>query len=250
MRILVTAGNTQTPIDKVRCITNIFSGRTGTLIALEAWRRGHDVHLLTSHPEVVGELSRVKAPEGSRWRLEPYRTFDDLQRLMESEITGHNLDTIIHVAAVSDYAVAATYSLADNTTFDPETLAFQSPDSLARLVDARDGKVRSNHSELWLRLAPTPKLVDQIRRSWGFRGTLVKFKLEVGASEDRLREISEASRRHSDADMVVANTLEGMNQWALINTRHGDVIKVQRTVLPQCVIQAIECGSFGRTSIA
>ena len=29
MKILVTAGNTQTPIDQVRCITNVFSGRTG-----------------------------------------------------------------------------------------------------------------------------------------------------------------------------------------------------------------------------
>ncbi|MFO0803298.1 MAG: phosphopantothenoylcysteine decarboxylase [Gemmataceae bacterium] len=29
MKVLVTAGNTQSPLDRVRCITNIFSGRTG-----------------------------------------------------------------------------------------------------------------------------------------------------------------------------------------------------------------------------
>ena len=50
MKILVTAGNTQTPIDRVRCITNIFSGKTGAQIALEAHRHGHSVVLLTSHP--------------------------------------------------------------------------------------------------------------------------------------------------------------------------------------------------------
>ena len=43
MRILVTAGNTQAPIDRVRCLTNIFSGRTGTRIALEARQHGHTV---------------------------------------------------------------------------------------------------------------------------------------------------------------------------------------------------------------
>ena len=41
MNLLITAGNTQTPIDRVRCITNIFTGRTGAQVALEAHRRGH-----------------------------------------------------------------------------------------------------------------------------------------------------------------------------------------------------------------
>ena len=30
MNLLVTAGNTLVPVDRVRCITNIFTGRTGT----------------------------------------------------------------------------------------------------------------------------------------------------------------------------------------------------------------------------
>lgn len=56
MNLLVTAGNTQTLIDKVRCITNIFSGRTGSQIASHAYDRGHNVTLLTSHPNVLNEL--------------------------------------------------------------------------------------------------------------------------------------------------------------------------------------------------
>jgi phosphopantothenate-cysteine ligase/phosphopantothenoylcysteine decarboxylase/phosphopantothenate--cysteine ligase len=52
MHILVTAGNTQAPIDDVRCITNIFTGHTGTRIALAAYSRGHSITLLTSHPEL------------------------------------------------------------------------------------------------------------------------------------------------------------------------------------------------------
>lgn len=33
MRVLVTAGATQVPIDRVRAITNVFTGRTGTQVA-------------------------------------------------------------------------------------------------------------------------------------------------------------------------------------------------------------------------
>ncbi len=63
MNLLVTAGNTLVPIDRVRAITNVFTGRTGASIARCAWERGHTVTLLTSHPEVVD------APTGGagRW---------------------------------------------------------------------------------------------------------------------------------------------------------------------------------------
>src|SRR5260370_772339 len=81
MTRLVTAGNTQVPIDKVRYSTNIFSGRTGASIALEAHRRGHDVTLLTSHPEVIPELG-AGTHLAMRWHLFPYRTFDEFQPLM------------------------------------------------------------------------------------------------------------------------------------------------------------------------
>jgi len=54
----------------VRCITNIFTGRTGASIALEAYRRGHQVTLATSHPEVIDAVD----PDPARWRCIPYRT--------------------------------------------------------------------------------------------------------------------------------------------------------------------------------
>src|ERR1700739_2886550 len=86
MKILVTAGNTQVPIDRVRAITNIFTGRTGTRIALHAVERGHDVTLLTSHPEIVSELAADVSLSAPSWTQRPYRTFDELQKLMEFEL--------------------------------------------------------------------------------------------------------------------------------------------------------------------
>ena len=61
VKILVTAGNTQTPIDQVRCITNIFTGKTGARIAVGAAARGHDVRLLTSHPQTADAIRAESA---------------------------------------------------------------------------------------------------------------------------------------------------------------------------------------------
>src|SRR5581483_840968 len=105
MNVLVTAGNTLVPIDRVRCITNVFTGRTGAQIAVEGWRRGHIVSLLTSHPEAAGDQ-----PGDGRLKVYRYRTFEDLEQLMREHILEGNLDVVVHSAAVSDYQAAGIYA--------------------------------------------------------------------------------------------------------------------------------------------
>src|SRR5712691_2164457 len=116
MNLLVTAGNTLMPIDLVRGITNIFTGRTGTRIALHAHERGHSVTLLTSRPEVVHELRGGPAPT-ERWAVLTYQTFDDLRRLLGGIIPGGDLDAVIHSAAVSDYQSVGIFAPAPGTRF-------------------------------------------------------------------------------------------------------------------------------------
>lgn len=240
MRVLVTAGNTETPVDRVRCITNIFSGNTGTRIAWEAFHRRHSVCLLTSRPEVAKHLTQDRTPDESRWRVVPYRTFDDLHRLMAAEILSEEYDAIIHVAAVSDYQIAGTYSISQGTYFDSQSLTFECASRTPPLVNASAGKVKSNHDELWIRMKPTPKLVDKIRSPWGFRGVLVKFKLEVGVSDTQLMSIAEQSRRHSQADLIVANTLQDMQNWAMLKSSGSDFIKLDRPQLAETIIRFVE----------
>ena len=217
MNILVTAGNTRAMIDRVRCITNVFTGRTGANIAAEAVTRGHAVTLLTSHPDA--------APDGATVR--GYQTFEELEALMADAITGGGCDAVIHSAAVGDYHVAGVYAstASDGTTLPP-------------LTDVSAGKVKGSHPELWLRLTPAPKLVDRVRSEWGFRGVLVKFKLEVGVSEAELERIAERSRLHSGADLMSANTLDGAAQWAVVGA--GTYTKVPRAELAAEIIRRVE----------
>src|SRR5215472_12806070 len=101
MNILITAGNTIVPIDRVRCITNVFTGRTGTTIALHCHERGHTVTLLSSHPELVGMLCGTEGPQG-RWTVDPYRTFADLRERLSRNLLSCPFDALIHCAAVND----------------------------------------------------------------------------------------------------------------------------------------------------
>jgi phosphopantothenate---cysteine ligase (CTP) len=241
MNILVTAGNTQVPIDRVRVVTNIFTGRTGARIALCAHERGHRVTLLTSHPDVIGELSQNVTVTSERWNPRAYRSFSDLQTELEAQIQSGGYDAVIHSAAASDYQSAGIYAPAAGTYFDPVSGRWRvDAGTEASLVDRAAGKIKSDEEELWLRMVRTPKLIDLIRSDWGFRGVLVKFKLEVGVNESDLLAIAERSRRQSEADLMVANTLEGANQWALLGPLDGAYQKIDRPELPRRLLEALE----------
>lgn len=241
MNVLVTAGNTQVLIDRVRCLTNIFTGRTGAALALEAYRRGYRVTLLTSHPEAVRELHGAEAPVGERWHQFAYHTFDDLHQLMHAKIGASHQDAVIHAAAVSDYLPAGVFALAPGTSWDQSTCAWHAEaGQLPALADRSAGKIKSEEAELWLRLVRAPKLIDKVRTDWSFRGTLVKFKLEVGTDDERLLEIAERSRVQSGADLMVANTLEGAAHWAFLGPCAGQYVKVPRRELAAQLWDAVE----------
>jgi len=236
MNILVAAGNTLVPIDRVRCITNVFTGRTGATIARCAWEHGHTVTLLTSHPETMDS-----PPHSERWAMLRYSTFDDLRNRMNELLTRGDLQAVIHCAAVSDYLAGGIYSPTSSTHFRPESGCWES-DNVAgpALVDRAAGKVKSDEPELWLRLVRAPKLIDCIRRDWGFQGLLVKFKLEVGIGDEQLLDIAERSRLHSQADLMVANTLEGASVYAFLGPLDGQYQRVPRSELAERLLTALE----------
>jgi len=240
MNLLVTAGNTQVLIDRVRCLTNIFTGRTGTAIALKAHERGHTVTLLTSHPEVIDPMAENPQALAARWIVHAYRTFADLHIAMERAIRHESLGAVIHCAAVSDYLAGGVFAPAAGTRFDGPTGRWESDQGPPALVDRAAGKVKSDDPELWLRITRAPKLIDFIRSDWGFRGVLVKFKLEVGLNDEQLQEVAERSRRHSAADLMVANTLEGAAHWALLGPLAGRYERVERAALAGRLLDEVE----------
>ncbi len=240
MNFFVTAGNTQSMIDRVRCVTNIFSGRTGAAVARTAWGRGHTVTLATSHPDVLSEFGINPRDPGERFTVVPYSTFDDLASIMQNQFRANAFDTVCHSAAVSDYLPAGSFTPDPGTYFNARTNQWEGMSGPPKLTLQEGGKIKSSEPELWLRLMRAPKLVDRIRQPWGFTGTLVKFKLEVGIGEQELVEVAEASRRQSNADFMVANTLDGASHWAYVGPIADRYERVTRRELPDRLILALE----------
>ena len=90
-KILVIAGSTREPIDDVRCITNVSTGRTGVVLAQEAYLRGADVELWGGMGiEVPGYV-----------KFKSFGSVSDLEKMA----SGAKADIIIVPAAISDFTV-------------------------------------------------------------------------------------------------------------------------------------------------
>ncbi len=240
MNFLITAGNTQTPIDRVRCITNTFAGRTGAAIARTAWDRGHTVTLATSRPDALLEYGLNPREPGERFTVLPYQTFDELASLLQNQLRTGAFDAVCHSAAVSDFLTAGAYTPNAGTFFNARTGQWEARSGAPVLTVQEAGKIKSTEPELWVRLVRAPKLVDRFRQPWGFTGVLVKFKLEVGLSEQELVDVAEASREQSAAEIIVANTLDGAAHWAYIGPVGDKYERVTRRELPDRLVLVLE----------
>jgi len=171
LRILVTAGPTWVPVDKVRVLTNIFSGRLGYLIAKKAASKETTKVTLFLGP------GRISLPEKQDKNLKiiRYKYFDELYDLLKKAVSSKKYDILIHSAAVADYAPKPA-----------------------------DTKIKSGKQNLIIKLNPTIKIVDQIKK-WDPNIFLVKFKLEAGISSKELIDIAYESMLKSKADLMVAN---------------------------------------------
>ena len=175
-KILITAGPTWIPIDKVRVITNIFKGRLGIIIAKEAIKRKAKVTLLLG-PGLISFSQKIS----SHIKVVRFKFFKELFKLMKKEISSKKYDVVIHSAAVGD--------------FEP--------------IKFRHGKISSREENLKLKLKPTLKIVDKIKK-WDSSVFLVKFKVEANLKKKELIKRAYKSMLISNADLMVANDLKNI----------------------------------------
>lgn len=91
-KVIVTAGGTKERIDPVRYISNDSSGKMGHALAIEAWKQGADVTLVSaSQLESPAYIARVQVESAQDMQDAVLKEFD-------------HSDAVIMAAAVSDYA--------------------------------------------------------------------------------------------------------------------------------------------------
>jgi phosphopantothenate---cysteine ligase (CTP) len=231
MRFLVTAGSSREMIDRVRDWGNIFTGNTGLSIANALAALG-EVDLITSNREHLAAAKNASA--SSALHLIPFVSHDDLKRAIESSVRQHHYDAIFMTAAVADYEPSGAFQILRREVRTDGEEAW-----IVRNVHA--GKIKSSYAQIAFVGQPTEKLIDLFRTTLKYDGLLVKFKLEVGVPVDQLIQIGQASRRASQADYLVANTLEmvsGENAGAYLLSDAGHEW-IARSDLPKRMAQLV-----------
>jgi phosphopantothenoylcysteine synthetase/decarboxylase len=240
MNFLITSGSTQSAIDRIRCVTSVFTGRTGTSIARTAWGRGHTVTLATSRPDTLLEFGINHRDPGERFSIVLFRSYDELAVLLQNQIKIGGFDVVCHSAAGGDYLPAGAYAPNPGTFFNARTGQWEARSGPPTLNEQKGGKIASSESEVWLRLVRGPKLIDRLRQSWGFGGILVKFQMESGLGDNDLIEQAEDSRAASKADLMVAATLEASAYSAFLGPLKDRYERVPRRELPDRLVLAVE----------
>ncbi len=205
--VVVTGGGTVAPIDDVRLLTNVSSGRFAAAITeacLDATpRSGTSTHPLPCSPSCARPVSSSTAPDPAaefarltrlreKWknvrdRLHlvplPIGTVADYQQTLKRTLQERAIDVAFLAMAVSD--------------FEPEPCA---------------GKISSEAADtLVLRCTRTPKVIRSVR-DWFPSVYLVGFKLLSGVSPEVLISQAEIASRTNRAQLTVANDLELIRQ--------------------------------------
>lgn len=131
VRVLVTAGPTEEPIDPVRFVGNRSSGKTGYAIAEEAARRGAHVTLVTgptSLPDPFG-VTTVRVTTALQMEAAVGEGFSEA-------------DVVVASAAVADFRPAEPAAGKLKKSEAPETIALVcNPDILAGLGARKEGRL-------------------------------------------------------------------------------------------------------------
>ena len=200
MRVVVTGGGTSAPIDDVRVITNVSTGRTAAAIAEACLALGDDVwHVHAPHAELPllrdARVDLDADPEAERDRIGRLR---DRWRREGRRLRLRPLG----VGTVAEYAEALRLALAEaaaDVAFLPMAVSDYEP-------EPRAGKISSRLDGLAIPLRRTPKVIRMVR-DWAPSAYLVGFKLLSGAATEDLIRAARDACLINRADLTVANDL-------------------------------------------
>jgi phosphopantothenate-cysteine ligase len=253
MNILVTAGGTSERIDEVRKISNIATGRLGSLIADAFLQKDTAVTYLCCEGAIL--------PKSKKTCILYVDNVKNLQLTLERLLGEQRFDAVIHTMAVSDYSVKfsiTSYELAnyltesflkiDNQPVNREQLLAHINLTLSEYaVNQTPAKISSEIENLYLCLEKTPKVIKMFKERQPDT-VLVGFKLLANANKEELLIAAKNLMDTNHCDYVLANDKRD------INAAHhaGILIGTDRTVghfntkqeiaaaIVNCVIQKIK----------
>jgi phosphopantothenate---cysteine ligase (CTP) len=180
MRCVITAGPTFEPLDQVRRLTNLSTGRLGSELVNYLVSRGHEATLL------IGQQATYRG-ERHASRVETFTTTQNLSDRLQAFAT-KGVDAVFHAAAVSDFTFGKLW-------FRQES---------GELEEVRAGKISTRQGNLLAELVPTPKIIARLRE-WFPKALLVGWKYEVDGDRNSMLRAAEKQLAECRTDFCVAN---------------------------------------------
>lgn len=225
LNILITAGGTSEPIDNVRVITNLGTGRLGSLIADRF-----------AEEDSVGKIfyvcsSRSRTPSSEKVTVVNIGSTHDLKKKLEELFKNNRIDAVIHSMAVSDYTVSSVTTAGDLVGYLEKNSGRNLSEALVvrgiASTDVRSeaGKISSKLVSPIILLAPTPKIIGMLR-GLAPDAVIVGFKLLDHVTSEELVETARGLMEKNDCDMVLANDsakIDGDRHTGYLIDRGGSI---------------------------
>lgn len=241
MRVLITAGGTQEPIDTVRSITNHATGKLGAMIAdaFAALLEVEEIIFLCGRHSLTPktEKARVIRIQGT---LELEQAILDLAETAQP-------DVIIHSMAVSDYRVkqVTTVSAMAKAAMQAEGQDLHEVSEAIAQADTvgSGGKIRSSVDDLVIVLEQTPKIISLLR-DVAPESVIVGFKLLDGVSEEELLSTAGNLLEANRCDFVLANDMKTVNtpcHCGYLLDQKGKAVYCQgKSEIAEGIVQAVQ----------
>lgn len=236
INVVITAGGTSEPIDKVRKITNSSTGRLGSIIA----------NTLLENPNIyVTYICTRKSIKPlvkyTNMEILEIEKVNELKSTVERVLKEKEINYFIHSMAVSDYYVdyVTTASLLEEY-IDKENIK----DSILNPSKKLDNssKLSSSEDNLVVILRQSPKVISVIK-NLSPNTKLIGFKLLENVSEEELIKVAINLKDKNNCDYVIANDLKNItkdthkaylidknNQIKIANTKQEIAQKIKELI--------------------
>jgi phosphopantothenate-cysteine ligase len=251
MKIMITAGGTVEKIDSVRSISNISTGRLGSLIAntFSESDEVEDIYYLCGKSSLL--------PQSAKAKVFYIDSVASLEKMIINILNETRIDIIVHSMAVSDYRIKTATSLSDTIRIFTSKIGKLRNEQMAEplLTDLfsmslnetsidNAGKISSNVESLLLLMEKTPKIISMFQRI-SPEAVLVGFKLMDNVPCETLIDTGFRLLQANKCSFVLANGLSGINEnshtgYLIDEEKNFRVFTTKKDIAGAIVAAAIE----------
>lgn len=211
--VLITSGGLCEKIDDVRFITNISTGKLGSIISQKFIDKDYNVTLVTTKTSIL--------PNNKPDSLIFVNGFNELFDKINYLLINNTFDVIIHSMAVSDYSPTLAFDIDNIFEYFNSNEIFTKKGLINFLSEKNlmyHKKISSDLNGFMIYFNSNDKIIDLFKKIQP-KALLFGFKLLNSVSEEELINVSTSLMNRTNSDYIVANDSSKINE-----TKHNALL--------------------------